>query len=184
MPQILVHCNPYEVLDHKGFPCATFPFDPDHAGGARRWIGASLNVSGTQERTKAEAPTTPSAPVRVKDTKGRTVTEDVIARTRPVFSFDLTAQPIPHPASKHYRDGVRHGSLFPADAESAKHLGIAAKDYRDPQALISASRAKSIDDWTAAYGEAPPVESWPEELQAPVAPVATTAAGSPAKDAS
>jgi hypothetical protein len=165
MAHVYVHCNPFEVLDHQGYPCATFPFDPDHAGGARRWIGASVDMVATQGRTKDEAPKKAETPVRVRDSSGRTLTEDVAVATRVVFAFDLSAQPIPSPATKHYRDGVRHGSLFPADLASAKLLGVAAKDFVDPLQALGAARTAAIASWTVEHDEAPPVASWPKELQ-------------------
>lgn len=193
MAQILVHCNPFAALDHNGIPCGVFPFDPEHAGGSRRWIGASVDMDATKGRTTAEAlkGSAASAPVRVTDGK-RTVVEDVIARTRTVFAFDLGAQPIPSPPSKHYRDGVRDGSLFPADLASAKALGIAAKDFSEPTKAIAAARDAAIAHWVAAGREPPPVESWPVGLRGIGAAVADektvrnalvkTTAAEPAKD--
>ena len=176
MASILVYGNPFHTLDHKGQPCGTFPFDPEHAGGSRRWIGASIDMDATQGRTKGEAlkGSAASFPLRVNDGK-RTVVEDTIARTRTVFAFDLTPQPIPSPVTKHYRDGVRDGSLFPADLVSAKALGIAAKDFVEPLAALAKAREAAIAHWVAGHGDAPDTMGWPQIIKASSAPVETIA---------
>lgn len=163
---ILVYGNPFAALDHKGQPCGCYPFDPDHNGGSRRWIGASINMEASQERTKDEALKGAKAQTPMRITaNGVTVIEAIAVRSRHVFAFDLTPQPIPAPASSHYRAGVREGSLFPADEASAKALGVPAKDLRDPLELLAQARDAAIQLWIDQHGEPPPVDEWPANLQ-------------------
>jgi hypothetical protein len=103
-PTVSVCPNPYHYVDADGVPCATYPEDPEFAGGARRWVGASICEKRTVVHSTYDART------------GRAHNQTT------VFVFD--DGPHTRPATSHYLQGIRCGALLAADETSARMAGL------------------------------------------------------------
>lgn len=135
-PVLRVIANPFcAPLDHKGMPCGLLQFDPVHAKGLPRYVGARIDRELLAKRP-AFGP------------------QKSLYRT--TVKYDLTPQQIVDTA--YHRDAVRMGQLFAADADTARRAGI--KDFEDPKALMAADREACIAGWIAQHGEPPPVDTW------------------------
>src|SRR5260221_231288 len=103
-PTVSVCPNPYHYVDADGVPCATFPEDPNYFGGMQRALGAEVcpvrTVVHSQHDPRTEAP----------------------HRQTTVFMFD--DGPHTRPASPHYLQGIRTGSLLAADEQTARMAGV------------------------------------------------------------
>ncbi len=150
----LVYPNPFQQLDHEGLPCATFPFDPDHAAGARRWVGASI-ASAKLAKVDLEGPKALSTAT----VNGKREFVGRVPDQRTLWTFDLSPQAVLN--TKHYKDGVRSGSLFPASPEDATLLGQSAAEYVNPLAALAAARDRAALEWRANYGSDAPLADWP-----------------------
>ncbi len=146
-----VVCNPFAGLDHEGVPAGAFAFDPEHAAGARRWVGASIDT----ERTKL----VPLKPTEML--KGKHVAFEPVPRQRTFYKFDLSPQTVLDTA--HYRMGLRIGDIFAADEETSRKVGQLQFTPIE-QALMAACEA-ALSRWKAAHGEMPNFELWPEHLK-------------------
>jgi hypothetical protein len=146
---VRVRANPYSCVDHDGEPMGVYPEDPDIAGGARRWVGASLDL----ERTRITEHFRADDPRRVSQ-----VAEPQITK----FVFD--EEPVMRPMSKHYQDGIRTGALIACDEVSAKFGRL--KDYLEPAAALERERTRAVDRWVANYGSPPPFATTKTEPKA------------------
>jgi hypothetical protein len=94
--------------------------------------------------------------------KGQIKNVDRSPRKRVQFSFDLQT-PAKLPLSGHYRLGVRQGSIIPADAASAKALGVS---FVEPAEVWRRSARHAVEVWEREHGEAPDLSLWPANLLA------------------
>ena len=161
-----VRPNPFGDLDHLGQPAGTYPYDPKHANGARRWVGARIDTSpdadGQPKTRRIDRGSRADFTLRA-NVGGvvRAVKITAPAGQRTVFAFDMGEHTIP--ASEHFVRGVREGSLIPTDAATAKRCGVA---FVDPEKALQRAAEKAIADWQASYRELPDFASWPPELLA------------------
>lgn len=147
----MVIANPFAALDHEGVPAGALPFDPEHGNGARRWVGASIDM----ERTK-KIESKPHDVLR----RGNKILFEPTARHRTFYKFDLRPQVVLD--TVHYRRALEHGDIFPADVETARKVGF--KAFVPPAEALAKAREKAIDEWRSCYGQEPDFELWPEEL--------------------
>ncbi len=167
----LVYPNPFQQLDHEGLPCATFPFAPEHANGTRRWVGASIRSAVLDPKDLKGDKAIPRAIVGGEMVNGKMVggRSEFVGRVpdqRTLWTFDLSPQAVLN--IKHYKDGVRSGSLFPATPEDAAMLGQPAAEYVEPLAALAAARDRAAFEWRTNYGTDAPLADWPA-LPAPAA---------------
>ncbi len=158
--------NPFAHLDHEGQPAGTYPFDPEHAGGSRRWVGARIDLSLASDgkpRTRAVAQSWDLAAKATVGGRAVSVRVGSAPDQRTVYAFDLSHEGQPCPESEHYARGVRHGDIIAANAATAAHCGVR---HVDPGTALRAAATKAIARWTAEQGAPPPVEAWPEALSA------------------
>lgn len=157
--------NPFSHLDHEGQPAGTFPFDPDHALGARRWVGARIDLSPAPDgKPKTRAIAQPWD-LTAKGMVGGRMTSVRVGSTpdqRTVYAFDLSTAGQPLPDSEHYARGVRHGDIIAADQTTAVRCSVKLVEM---STALRAAAAKAIAQWIAEQGEPPPVEAWPEALR-------------------
>ena len=171
MPTTLrVYPNPYKHLSADGLPQATFPFDPEHAPGARRWVGATIDRSPDHDgkpKTRAiEKRTSADFTVVAKvDGQKQRVTVKTEPEVRVVFAFDLSPQPVPETA--HYLRGIRTGDLIPADVETSRAASVA---FVDPAEALRTAAETAVAEWHAAHGAPPAIDTWPDYLRAPLVP--------------
>ncbi len=147
--RLLVLPNPYTFIDGDGEPQGACPADPTHAGGARMWVGATLD----RKRTKHVADYTDRPKLR---RGGTDVAWSGDPRPRPqVTKFAFASQPVEIPSTPHYLDRIREGSLIAADADTfAKVHGGPAK-YVEPAQALAEARKKAFDEFRAAHGKDP-----------------------------
>lgn len=165
--QLRVLPNPFAFLDHEGQPAGTFPFDPAHARGARRWVGARIDLSPASDGKPKTRPLDRAShgdwSMRAKvDGQIRTVRIAAASGQRTIFAFEIK-EPQPLPMSEHFVRGVKEGSLIAADVDTAKRCRV---PFVDPVKALCAAAKKAIVDWTNTYGEPPNVDAWPEHLRA------------------
>ena len=161
-----VYPNPFHSLDHEGHPCGTMPLDPDHAPGARRWVGATICT----ERTRIlKEPWNQRTSVSLA---GRTQQVNVgsAPSQRTYFAFELEPQVVLD--SAYYRRAVADGSLLAADAAAAARCGVA---FVAPMAALRSAATAAVSRWADDYGAPPPVDEWATNLSAILAPVTATA---------
>lgn len=161
--------NPFVYLDHEGQPAGTFPFDPDHGGTSRRWVGARIDLSpATDGKPKTRAIPRPWDQMGKVSHRvdGKIVTSTTrvgsASDQRTVFAHEVES---PHilPNVEHYVRGVRSGDLIPADAATA---GCAGLTFVEPVVALRAAAARAVDSWVADHGSPPPIASWPPALRA------------------
>lgn len=133
-PRVLrVYVNSYTYIDPEGRPAGVFPHDP-------AFMPGQMHVGLTRLQTTVTEKRDPS-----KD--GRSDLFDLL------HHYDAEIQELPDvPGQKHYRDGIREGSLIPADEATAKAAGV---PWEEPGAVIERWRLKAVRDWTADHGEPP-----------------------------
>lgn len=140
-----VYVNPYTFIDHEGRPAGVFPHDPAYLPGQMH-VGLSRVESTVTEKRDPTKDPRPSLTDRV-------------------HHYDAEIQEVPDvPGQNHYRQGIREGSLIPADEATAKAVGM---KFEDPQAALTRARVKAVKDWTDAHGE-PPAFAADEEAHAHV----------------
>ncbi len=161
MDELKVICNPFVALDHDGVPAGVYPFDPDHGGGSRRWVGATIDRGRSGPEKPAAGRQQPMALVSTGAKTGRRIASVPVAAHRHFYAFDLSPQRVPKVA--HYIKGILHGDIFPADQATAAELGL--KKFTPPQAALSAARDKAIVAWRAVHGKDPDYNLWPEVLR-------------------
>jgi hypothetical protein len=128
-----VYANPYTFIDHEGRPAGVYPHDAEHRAGASH-VGLSKVDATTLEKRDPKW-----------DTRNDLV--DVL------HTYDAEVQEVPDiPGKPHYRQGIREGSLIPADEATAKAVGM---KWEEPAAVLERARLKAIQDWTANHGEPP-----------------------------
>lgn len=150
-----VYANPYTYIDHKGHLAGVVAFDPEHSGGARRWVGAVL------EKDKCKVAPRGKGDIRSPAT-------DV------VFTFSNAPQRVL--ATQYYIDQIRDGSLVPADEASAERAGVA---FVSPRKALAYARDAAIAGWRTHYGATatPSFAKGEAFLPASVAPAAPAAEG-------
>jgi len=149
-----VYVNPYTYIDHEGRPAGVYPHDPAYLPG-------QMHVGLTRLQTTVTEKRDPS-----KDDRP------------PVFDlvhhYDPEVQEVPDiPGQPHYRNGIREGSLIPADEATAKAVGM---PFEDPSLVLERARTAAVKQWTDAHGE-PPAFAGDDEAHAHV----PTALGGPRK---
>lgn len=161
MNELRVVCNPFVALDHDGVPAGLFPFEPDHANGARRWVGAIVDRSRSGPVKPPPGQKAPMTFVQTNAKGGRGTSMVQVDIHRHLFAFDIGPQRVPNTA--HYRKGVLHGDIFAADLASSQDLGQAR--FIPPAQALAAARDKAIAEWKASYGSEPDYRLWPENLR-------------------
>lgn len=165
-----VYPNPFAALDHEGQPVGTYPFDPTHAGGSRRWVGASIDKSpSTDGKPKTRGIAQPwdrGTTLTARGPKGQLITRRAYSApdVRICWAHDLSPQTLP--LLPHYLAGLRHGGalagLLAADAATASAAGI---PFVTPQQALHAAAGAAIARWTAEQGTPPPTATWPPNLR-------------------
>lgn len=158
--------NPFHHLDHRGVPASAYPFDPGHSPD-RRWVGATVDRSegadGLPRTRKMDTDGDLTAILPRGRLKGRTVYVDRAPRKRVQFAFDVETPVDLPPGSSHYLLGFRERSLIPADAATAKAVGLS---FVDPKAVLRNAAAHAVTVWTREHdGEAPDFDLWPANLR-------------------
>lgn len=138
-----VYADPFAALDHEGRPAHACPTDPSHTGTERRWVGACLSAETALHDISRDEKLSFVVAAKLHEHPQTTV-------------FDHDEKAIELPATQYYRARLRDRSLIPADAKTAREVGI---EFSDPKARIEASRAKAIVDWYAQHEEFPPFAS-------------------------
>jgi hypothetical protein len=137
--------NPFAVpLNHKGQPVTVVQYDPEESGGATRFIGTIFQHTTLTKRTSVMV-----GKQRVQ------AQQDRIAAT-PIY--DLSPQRIVD--TTHHRQCLRDGSLLPADAATARLVGV---PFEAPEVVIARSRDERIAEWVAQHEEPPPVDVWEKQ---------------------
>lgn len=133
--KLKVYANPYVYVDHLGRLAGACPFDPDHAAGERRYIGAELDT----EKTKIVAVRGPLDP------RG--------SRTDIVWAYTVGAVEIPDTAT--HRRYLQHGDILPA-TEREHRLARVPNKFVDPMVKLSELRAGALFAWAERNeGDAP-----------------------------
>jgi hypothetical protein len=132
-----VYANPYTFIDPEGRPAGVYSYDPARLPGQQHVGIARLQTTVTEPRDPSKDP--------------RPSLMDL------VHHYDAEIQEISYtpgdPGFKHYRDGIREGSLIPADEATAKAVGL---PFEDPNEVLGRARLKAVRDWQDAHdGEAP-----------------------------
>jgi hypothetical protein len=142
---LLVVINPFAVpLNHKGQPVTVVQYDPEESGGATRFIGTTF-----QHETLKKRPSVMVGKQRVQ------AQQDRIAAT-PIY--DLSPQKIVD--TTHHRQSLRDGSLLPADAATARLVGI---PFEAPEIAMARSRDERIAEWVAQHEEPPAIDAWEKQ---------------------
>lgn len=149
-----VYANPFGFIDADGNPACVVPMEASHGGGARRYVGAHIDMSKSQAPKVAmhrisRGPSKPVAEVAME-----------LVRHPVVFVFDPGIQTVPN--SAYYREMVRDGALVAAGPATALLCGV---QYIEPTKRLAEVKDKAARDWLALHGEPPP---W-----APVQPIET-----------
>lgn len=163
MSDLQVICNPFAHLDHEGLPAGALPFEPSHHGGARRWVGATIDTA----KTRIIQPAAGSSAAAVL--RGRKINYAPPPAQRTVFAHDLSPQTVPD--SAYYRQAIRCGDLIAADTATASAVGV---EFIGADKGLSAARAAAIESFALANGRAPDTSLWPDALR----PKAPASAGS------
>lgn len=133
-PRVLrVYVNPYTYIDSEGRPAGVYSHDPGHMPGQMHVGITRLQTTVTEKRDPKK--------------------DDRASLTDLVHHYDAEVQEVPDiPGQKHYRDGIREGSLIPADEATARAVGM---KFEDPQEVLGRARLKAVREWTDANGEPP-----------------------------
>lgn len=147
-PHLRVVANPFAApLDHLGRPCAAVRYDPTRSPHVA-YIGA--------QRVAAVAEKRPAGGAR----------SDRVAVT---WLFDVA--PVSIEDTAYHRERIAAGELLPADAETAKRLGL--KMHVDPNERLKVACAERLCEWVKLdmglpeslpewfSGAAPLVANWP-----------------------
>lgn len=118
--------NPFRHVDHRGQPCGVLPYEPEGDGvitfDARRFVGATLQATILQKFPEGDARQT------VQDT-----------------SFVFSDEPTTVRDSAYYRSAVKNGELLPADAETARKVGMV---FKDPAEALRDEQTGAAKHWT------------------------------------
>lgn len=177
MRTLSVYPNPFVQLDHEGVPCGAYPFDPGHANGARRWVGAvidtgrlkpiAVKTTGPQDSAPGAAlmrldgkpvGDVPAAPGKPARKAPRSV--NGYPRFRTMFAFNLKPQTVPD--NEHYRRGIRAGELFAADEATARECKV---ECRPLDEALRDARTAAIAAWRDQHESDPDFNLWPENLR-------------------
>lgn len=156
-----VFANPFAIpLSHRGLPVAFIQYDPEHASGSVRYIGATID----------------SSLVRKEDTFSARQ-----SRFEKRVVYDMMPQPIVD--TMYHRRLVRSGELLAADRSTARRCGLDPKAF-DAAKALEAARASAVEAWRAEHDdEEPPFSSWPE-LRLKIDPDAAAPSTQPAPSTS
>jgi len=150
---------PFDFLDEEGVPAAALAFDPEHGAGARRWVGATIDVGRT--RILPERGAAAGAPVAFGGRQRTGVGAAPSQRT--FFAYSLEPQSVLDTA--HYRGAIQRGdAVVPADEETARSCGA---PWREPMAVLRERAAACVERWRADHGGTDPaLDLWPANLRA------------------
>lgn len=163
---------PFDFLDEEGVPAAALAFDPEHGAGARRWVGATIDVGRT--RILPERGGGAGSPVAFGGRQRTGVGAAPSQRT--FFAYSLDAQPVLDTA--HYRGAIQRGdAVTPADEATARACGV---PFRDPMVVLRERCVAAVKQWRADYGADPAFDLWPANLRALLSPVPALVTLSPA----
>ncbi len=128
-----VYANPYQHLDHEGRPANACPCDPDNHTPDRRFVGATIKATKTEEA----------------DPKlGKEARYDRF--------FEFTEEKVEIPNTDYYRRAIKSGQLIAADEETAKLCGFYKGEYLDPKAVLETEKKEALKRFRAERGEDPP----------------------------
>jgi hypothetical protein len=164
-----VFVNPFAALDHNGMPFGLVRYDPDYGRkGVVHFVGASTKTTYADPRAASRA----FAIATIGDGQAARVLRfsTVVLperKTEVAYELDvdgdgkadvqvLAVQSVEH--SDYHLARIRDRELVPADEATAK---LVRADWRDPVVVIEEERKLRIDEHVAAYGEPPPVDTWP-----------------------
>lgn len=134
-----VFANPFATpLSHRGLPAAFIQYDPEHASGSVRYIGATIEGALVRKEEAFSARQ---------------------SRFDKRVTYDMTAQPVVD--TMYHRRLVRSGELFAADRSTARRCGLDGKSF-DAAKALEAARASAIEAWRADNDDDPPFDLWPE----------------------
>lgn len=150
MKTLLAVANPFIHLDEEGVPCGAFPFDPEHAAGARRWVGATIDATRTVVRKRTDE--------RFRAFGGRQTDMAPVQRT--FFAYDLEPQKVLD--NQHYRQAFAQGDLFPADEQTAREIGC--QKFEPPSEALRRVCAATVAVWEREHGGPPRFEAWPANV--------------------
>jgi len=137
-----VVCNPFKTLDHEGVPASAFPDDPNLSRGYRLWVGAIIDPSRTRITRASKAMHAP--------------------RQRTFFKFDLSPRAVED--TNHYRHGILHGDIIPADRTTAQAVGVPFRPW--PEA-INDYRSRAMKAFKDQHGRDPDFSLWQADLRQP-----------------
>lgn len=148
--------NPWHTFDHEGQPIGTVPFDPSHAGTARRWVGARVASADLLNKPKAMMTR------RTKDGRVDTLySEEPVHRI--LWAFEMVEASL-LPPIPYYLAALRAGELIPADEATATRAGV---PFLPREQAIEAARTAGIEAHFFATGAEPDQTRWPACLRAP-----------------
>jgi hypothetical protein len=163
---------PFDFLDEEGVPAAALAFDPEHGAGARRWVGATIDVGRT--RILPERGGGAGSPVAFGGRQRTGVGAAPSQRT--FFSYSLEPQPVLDTA--HYRGAIQRGdAVVPADEATARSCGA---PWREPMDVLREHATAAVAKWRADHqGADPALDLWPANLRALLSPPPPAATPSP-----
>lgn len=132
-----VYPNPYIAIDHDGYPAGACPADgPEHVGmTVRKWVGATLDSAETMLLERL--------------TKEERQYRDARQQTRFKFHFE---EPTQIPNTEYYKDRIQTRELIAADRETHVMAGGKPDEFREPIAVLQASKAAALKQWSAERG--------------------------------
>lgn len=160
--------NPFTFLDEEGVPAAALPFDPEHGAGARRWVGATIDVGRTRILPQPGGGAGSPIPFGGRQRLG----VGAAPSQRTFFSYTLEPQAVLDTA--HYRNAIQRGDgVTAADEETARECGAAWRPWQD---VLREAAAAAVAVWQRDHGAPPALDLWPANLRALLdpAPAPTT----------
>jgi hypothetical protein len=131
--ELRVFANPYSALDHEGRPAGAYPYDPiEHHGDDLMYVGATRHVK------------------KIADAHPKGLHGVIHDRT-----WDYATEATTIPNTLHYRRGIQHGDLVPADLETHMEAGLPRETFRDPIEVLREKRAGALAHHEREHGETP-----------------------------
>lgn len=150
-----VFANPWTYIDEHGRPMGVCTVDVNQHVAERRWVGARM---GAELLEKAV----------VERVRGRT---HEVRHARHKLHIEYALEPEEVPNTAYYREQIRTGALFAADAKSAAVSGLLT--FTPVAVAEAAAREAALANWESENGYAPD-PSPPPFFSAPVAATSDT----------